>query len=229
MKFLSVDTSTRYSVVALSDEEGLIYGSRRLFEKGRSDGLIVLITRCLQKAKTKIEKIDYFGIGVGPGSFTGLRIGLSTVKAFSFALHKPCLVFSSLDAIAFNEAAVNKKKLCVIVDAKRSNVYCRFYKMDTQKRTSPDLLLSLAALEKRIEADTAICGDGLPLYKREIQKRPDVQSIPEKFWYPTPASLSRLTQEAYETNKSVDCFKLSAVYLYERDCQVRSKIVQGAA
>ena len=127
MVFLSIDTSTQYTVVALSDEKSLLYGSRRLSEKGRSDSLMNLLTHCLKYTKTKLDAIDFFGVGVGPGSFTGLRIGLSTVKGLSFALKKPCYVFSSLDAIASNGRRFLKKQLCVLVDARRSNVYGRFY------------------------------------------------------------------------------------------------------
>ena len=233
MTFLSLDASTKYSVLALSDERGLIYGSRRLFEKRSSQGLMTLLMHCLKKTKLNLEEIDYFGVGVGPGSFTGLRIGLSTVKGLSYALHKRCFVFSSLDAIAFNQAPYQKNRLCVIVDAKRSNVYCRFYAMDfsrrlvwkTMRRETEDVLLPITSLWKKIDGDIAFCGDALHLYKDEFVKRSGkaghFQFIPQDFWYPTPESISWLTREGFGEGKSFDCFGLSAVYLYEQDCQVR--------
>lgn len=239
MKFLSIDTSTNYSVVALLNEDGLIYGARRLFKKGRTDSLITLINHCLTKANLKIKDIDYFGVGVGPGSFTGLRIGLSTIKGFSYALSKPCLIFSSLDAIAFNRASYLRGRLCVMVDARRSNVYCRFYNIHKPKgsgfkkitRISKDALMATGALWKEFETDTAFSGDALNLYKEELKGKThspksieaDFQYMPQKFWYPTPESLSFLTLESFRKGEGLNCFELSAVYLYEKDCQVHRR------
>ena len=232
MKFLSIDTSTPYSVVALCDERRLIYGQRRLFEKGRSDGLLSLIAHCLHKAKTKPEKIDSFAVGIGPGSFTGLRIGLSTVKALSYALAKPCYTFLSLDAIAFNPAPYKKERLCVVVDARRSNVYCRFYTLKNAgpARATEAMLVDIKTLEKNIESqsagdlDMAFSGDGIPLCKEHLLKKTEnVQFVPKEFWYPEPESIARLTAAQAKKNKPVDCFKVSAFYLYEQDCQVTRK------
>jgi tRNA threonylcarbamoyladenosine biosynthesis protein TsaB len=237
MNFLSVDTSTKYSVFVLSNEEKILYGERRLFEKGRPDGLSEEISRCLKKTRMGLEQIDYFGVGIGPGSFTGLRIGLSIVKGLSYACKKPCLTFSSLDAIAFNDAAYRMKKLCVMVDARRSNVYCRFYTINPSrplnavKGVGRDRLLSWDSLRKEFRTGLAVSGDALRLYqpllqaggKRGAAKKVLFEFIPEKFWYPTPESIARLTQQTFRRRVSVDSFGLSAVYLYEQDCQVTSK------
>lgn len=228
MKFLSLDTSSAYSVVALCDEHGLIYGQRRLFEKGRTDGLIDLIAHCLDKARLRLEKIDCFAVGVGPGSFTGLRIGISAVKGFGYAGDRPCFTFSSLDAIAFNRLPSKMTRLCVMVDARRSNVYCRFYTLSPAlRRASADMLVDVKTLEKKLMSERredtpmAFSGDGIRLYKEDLFKDGGVFSpVPEKFWYPTPESIAALAQEQIRKNKPVDCFTMSAVYLYEQDCQV---------
>ncbi len=224
MKFLSLDTSTCNSVVSVSNQEGVIFGERRLFEKGRCDGLLSLVGHCLKKAKTKIEEVDFFAAGIGPGSFTGLRIGISVVKALNYALSKSCLAFSSLDAIAYNEMLFQRQQLCVCVDAKRSNVYCRFYAFDKNKKLRPvsgDLLLAQDVFLKRVNSDMALAGDALCLWKQKLPpelKR--AQLMDEEFWYPTPQSLFRLTLESYKDGRPLDCFALNAKYLYEKDCQV---------
>lgn len=224
MKFLSIDTSTQYSVIALSSEDGMLFGESRLFEKGRSDGLPSLINDCLKKTKTKIEEIDYFGVGCGPGSFTGLRIGISVIKALSYAQAKNCLVFSSLDAIAFNEMPLKNERLCVCVDAKRSNIYCRFYSVDRYKnlhRASDDLLLEQEAFLKKVGSGMSLTGDALHLWAQcPLKKLKHVQLMAERFWYPTPQSLSRLARDAFKEGSFVNCFVLDVKYLYEKDCQV---------
>jgi tRNA threonylcarbamoyladenosine biosynthesis protein TsaB len=229
MNFLSIDTSTKYSVVAIRDKHGKVHGCRRLFEKGRADRLAALITECLKRSGLEIGAMDYFGVGVGPGSFTGLRIGLSIIKGLSYALKKPCLVFSSLDAIAFNKAPYKKGRLCVMVDAKRSNVYSRFY--DTagssaasfcvKARPPKDALLSLPVLLKKTAGSTAFSGDAIELYREDISaKVRQARFFSQRFWYPTPESITSLTLESFRSKKVVDCFKLSATYLYAQDCQV---------
>jgi len=240
MKFLSLDTSTAYSVVSLSNENGLMCGARRLFEKGRSDRLLSLVAHCLEKAKTQIDEVDYFAVGVGPGSFTGLRIGISTVKGLSYALRRPCLAFSSLDAIAFNGAFASETRLCVMVDARRANVYCRFYASNglagdtgaSWRRFSPAMLLNLKTFQKRVmleaqkEKGMAFCGDAVRLYRGDLlEKNRRFRFMPEESWYPTPESLAHLAKEGVHNHGTVDPFGLSAAYLYEQDCQINKKCV----
>jgi len=228
MKFLSIDTSTRYSVVSLSDEQGMVYGKTCLYEKGHSQELSGLIEHCVEKAKWSLGDITGFGVGIGPGSFTGLRVGVSTIKGLSYALKKPCYTFSSLDAIAFNEAACKTNRLSVIVDAKRSNIYSCHYKVDeltgALTRISEDFLMPVDSLEKDNLENISFSGDGVALYKEMIHKKiKNAEFISQEFWYPTPQSISRLVHGSYRAHKGVDCFKLGAVYLYAEDCQVSKK------
>lgn len=227
MKFLSIDTSTRYSVVALCDEKRLIAGASRQFDKGRTESVDKLILSCLKKAKVRLDQVDCFGVGVGPGSFTGLRIGLSTIKGFSYAFNKPCLVFSSLDAIAFNVSLFQNKKVCVVVDARRGNVYSRFYEAELIdfRRVSEGLLIHSNEWKKRLAVKTSkdlfFCGDGLKLYQNDLKDAvKGFRFLKEVFWYPTPESLTRLTQQTARTEKMLDSFQVTPVYLYEKDCQV---------
>ncbi len=236
MKFLSLDASTKFCVACLSDNNGLIYGTRRLFEKGRCEAMLGLIEHCLEKAKLKKKEIDYFGVGVGPGSFTGLRIGLSTIKGLSYALKKPCLAFSSLDAIAFNRASYRKNEVYVLVDARRSKLYNRFYKFNGAsgeiEPASEGALTDFEDLAPVFSGKMAFSGDALGLYKDEISRLARRSSgtrkgagsasqfMPEELWYPTAESISYLTRRSYLKGETIDCFKLSAAYLYEQDCQV---------
>ena len=229
MNFLSIDTSTKYSVVAIIGKHGKVHGCRRLFEKGRADKLSALIAECLKRSDLEIGDVDYFGVGVGPGSFTGLRIGLSIIKGLSYALKKPCLVFSSLAAIAFNNAPYKNGRLCVMVDAKRSNVYSRFYDISgssiggscLRARSSKDALLSSPVLLKKTDSSTIFSGDAIDLYRGDIlAKAKESRFLAQRFWYPTPESIASLTLESFKSKNVVDCFKLSATYLYAQDCQV---------
>ena len=224
MRFLSIDTSTKYSVAAFIEGERIIFGESRLYEKGRLDGLDLLIHDALKRTKLDVSDLDGFGIGIGPGSFTGLRIGVSTIKGLSYCLDKPVYGFSSLDAICYSALGADFSKLCVLVDARRLNVYCRMYKKTKNiERVTEDRLLPFENLLDSCDKNTVFCGDGAGVYEREIVSRFGKDSIlAQKFWFPTPESIAALTLEYCKNKESKDSFELSARYLYGQDCQVAS-------
>ncbi|VEU83090.1 tRNA (adenosine(37)-N6)-threonylcarbamoyltransferase complex dimerization subunit type 1 TsaB [Acholeplasma hippikon] len=100
MKYLLIDTSTDVMVLMLHENNKLI---DKIFRKGKSDHqafIVPLIDELLKKNKTDIKEIDEFVIGIGPGSYTGLRVGLMTAKMLSYTLNKPLMKISSLAFLA---------------------------------------------------------------------------------------------------------------------------------
>lgn len=223
MKFLSIETSTKYSVVCIGDEKGARFGERRLFEKGRLDGISLLIEDALGKSGTRLNDIGAFGVGTGPGSFTGVRIGVSTAKGLAYSLNKPCYGFSSLDAIAYSASDGPFEDLCVIVDARRSNVYARFYKKRAGlKAVSGPELLSIDQLWPRCSVGMHFCGDGVGLYHDAIKKKVGgAVLLGEEFWFVQPEGIRRLTAEEIRRKDSKTPFALAATYLYDQDCQIQ--------
>jgi len=222
MKFLALETSSPYSVVCVGAASGRLTGGRRAFAKGRADRLTGWVQAVLEKAGCSLDDIDVFGVGAGPGSFTGIRIGLSTVKGFAYALGKKCVVFSSLDAIAFGVKGLAPGPLAVAVDARRSNVYCRFYRMTSNglKRASPAGMLPALEFLRRVKPGTVVTGDGLRLLGKDLARRGCAAAL-EKYWYPRPEALAALTREGLRKGNFLNAAGLRAVYFYEQDCQVR--------
>ena len=223
MKFLSIETSTKYSSISIFDTKKSIFGARRLFEKGHSDGLDILVSEAIKRTGLSLADIDAFGAGTGPGSFTGLRIGLSMIKGLAYALRKPCYGFSSLDSIAHTVTDESIRHLGVIVDAKRGNVYCRFYKRkDGWIPVSPAALLPVEGIYRYLRPFMAFCGDAVSLHKGTIEnKAKDVTFLGDDFWYPTPESIAALTQKCFRLGDKKTSFELAATYLYEQDCQIK--------
>ena len=225
MNFLCLDTSTVYSVVAVSDEKKVLAGARRQFEKGRAEGVFELIETCLQQSGLALKDMDAFGVGAGPGSFTGLRVGLSAVKGFAFAFSRPVYPFSSLAAIAFNAVHIPARRLAVAVDARRSHVYAAEFKQDGKKGFVPlrkDALLDVERWLGRLNGHTVLAGDAVKMYAPAIQERLGVAGcLEEDMWYPTPEGIAALTRKAFRQRRKTDAQGLEAVYLYSRDCQVR--------
>jgi tRNA threonylcarbamoyladenosine biosynthesis protein TsaB len=225
MNILCLDTSTPFSVVAVARNARLVAGVRRRFEKGRAEGIFDLIGACLKASRLDVKDMDAFGVGAGPGSFTGLRIGLSAVKGFSLGLSRPIYPFSSLGAIAFNAAGLSIGRLVVGVDARRSNVYTAEFKRDRQgelKACRQDALVSASSWVDRVPRNAVFCGDALGLYASELEKRLGrLESLSEDLWCPTPESVVALAWRTVRQKRKTDAQGLKAVYLYPRDCQVR--------
>ena len=129
MLLLSLDTSTTVCSVALH-QNGALLGCYELFtERTSSAMLTTLISDVVTQSGFALSQLDAIAVAKGPGSYTGLRIGVSTAKGLCFSLDKPLLSVNTLAAMAeqvraFYPAAYT---LCSMIDARRMEVYCAFY------------------------------------------------------------------------------------------------------
>ena len=174
MRLLSIDTSTKTFSVAVTDGGKVLAKKDIVLEKILSDSIIPTIDKVLAKAKIPLKKLDGFAIGLGPGSFTSLRVGVSTVKALSFAMGKPVVGVPSLDVIAQGVLKFHTVGNIVIVcDAKRSLVYAAFYAVKAGKivRKGKYLLQPIEEVLLRISAPVLLVGDAIGLFKDEILRR----------------------------------------------------------
>lgn len=230
MKILSLETSTKQFSLATTDGDKIIKSRSTVLKKVLSDSIIPSIEKILKGSRLKLSEIDVFVIGLGPGSFTSLRVGMSTIKGLAFALQKPLLGVNSLDAIAANalKVAKNGEDICVVVDAKRNLVYACIYGQSSGglKQKSGYLLINIRELLAKIKANTVFVGDGIALYKNEIENafrnaKVNVSFAAEKTWFPEARQLVALGQERINAQKFDDIDKLVPVYLYPEDCQVQ--------
>jgi len=127
LKILGIDTSSKFLNIALSEDEDIIREESHLLDRRQASQLVPKVKELLKKSRTPINKIDAFIIGLGPGSFTGLRIGVSTIKGFGIASGKPCIGLASIDSIACN-VQDNNKDIIPIIDAKRNQIYAAVYR-----------------------------------------------------------------------------------------------------
>ena len=169
MKILGIDTSTKTLSIALNEDRKTITEKSLLLDRRHSSLMIPYIKAMLEKNGFSIETVDAVVVGLGPGSFTGLRIGVSVVKGFGLALKKPCIGIASIDALAMN---VDKDATIVpIIDAKRENLYSAIYKKKKGRlvKKTPPLLLGVPRLMKKIKGPAIFLGDGITLYRDKIQ------------------------------------------------------------
>lgn len=128
MKILAVDTSAKVTTVAVVDESGIVAEFNSNAKLTHSQTLMPMVEALLSCSKISIDEIDCFACAVGPGSFTGLRIGISAIKGLAFYKNKPCVGVSSLWALAYNLSDINTDRIiCAVMDARCNQVYTSIY------------------------------------------------------------------------------------------------------
>lgn len=131
MKILSIETASNNCSVAILEDTKLIKEVSICDENTHSQKLMPLIDSILKENNILLHDIDLFACDKGPGSFTGIRIGIATLKAFHDVLNKPIIGISALDAFA-NVIFQNNAFICSIIDAKHENVYYSIYEKNNR-------------------------------------------------------------------------------------------------
>jgi tRNA threonylcarbamoyladenosine biosynthesis protein TsaB len=225
MKILGIDTSTKFLSIGILDN-AKIYEYNLELGRRHSSLLAVSIKRVLDALSWSPGDIDYFACGLGPGSFTGVRIGLAAIKGLGFALKKPLLGVSTLDIIAQNARLADKTEASVVValDAKRNLIYCSVYKNkgDALQRVAPYALVTLDEFFKKIKPHSIVLGDALALYKDQILKNiRGVRILEKDYWYPCGRNIVSLALEKIKKKKIDNVFDIKPIYLYPKECQIR--------
>jgi len=183
MIVLGVDTSANACSTALVRDDILLGERFALSGHTHSATLLSMIDELLKACGLAIQDIDRFAVTAGPGSFTGVRIGVATVKGLAEVGQKPCAGVSTLEAMAALSPDLSGI-LCCAMDARRSQVYAALF--DENGRLSPDEALPIAELERRLlqlNRPVTFFGDGAELCHKTMQQRPDWGLAPEEVRY----------------------------------------------
>lgn len=175
MKMLAIDSSSNIATVAIVEDSDLICEIVLNDKKTHSQKLMPLIKEALLSCKIGIDQIDVFSCSVGPGSFTGLRIGLATVKGLAHAFKKPIIGVSTLDALAFG-IPFYSGIICPIMDARNNQVFTALYKWsnDSIERISEYMgidILELADMIDNTSGNVVFTGDGINIYREILRKK----------------------------------------------------------
>lgn len=121
MKILAIDTSSKICSVCIFEDQNLILEKYSADEKTHSQKLMPLIDELFKESSLSLDNIDLLACCLGPGSFTGIRIGLATIKAFADTKNIPIVGVTSLESLAYN--VTNPGLIASLIDAKNDNVY----------------------------------------------------------------------------------------------------------
>jgi len=224
MKILALDTTTKTLCLGLYID-GKFYEYSLETGRNLSDLLIPTIQRVIQALGLKIADIDYFACGLGPGSFTGMRIGLATIKGLSIVGNKPIIGISTLDILAKN-SEIKDRLIITAADARRELIYCSSYKYvkGVLKRQSQYSLLTLDELIKKFRSKVVVLGDAVALYKDKILARmKDAIVLDKDYWCPKAHNLMDLALLKIKAKQFTSVTSIKPIYLYPKECQIKTK------
>lgn len=214
MNIFAMDTSSLTATVAVLTEEKLL-GEYSVSNKlTHSKTILPMTDELLKNLNMELNDIDVFSVCVGPGSFTGLRIGMATVKTFSQALSKPIIGVSSLDAMGFSFCNVGDYTICPIVDARRDEVYNALYHGSC--KIVEDRALHIDTLLEELSGRKVIfCGDAVSLHKDKILDLCDDgwEIAPPSLVLPKASSVAYAALGRAQKELFDDAFTLNPVYL----------------
>ena len=218
MKILAIDTSGPNCSVAVLDEQKVIGSFNLNIGKTHSETLLPLVDELLKFSGIELSEIDIFACCIGPGSFTGIRIGISTIKGFALSLNKPVISVSTLEGLAYNVTHFDGI-ICSILNANNNNVYSSLYKLTFMPEMIGDYLTdsidSLIYEIKKHNQRVLFVGDGGIAYKEKIQNELKEKAIfvPQHLNEQSAISIARAALNKYNKGEIGDAFSIQPLYL----------------
>lgn len=227
---LSIETSTKACSAAIHQDGKLLSVSELYNEKSSSGMLTTLIEHVVKTASLKLQNIDAIAVAKGPGSYTGLRIGVSTAKGLCFTLEKPLIAINTLESMAYSnyELRITSCELenqphaivnlfCPMLDARRMEVYCAVYKADTLEIVEPTQakIIDETSFAELLENQQVIFfGDGAEKCRATLGRNPNAVFLNQTV-FPSAKSIGALATRAFEQQQFENVADFEPFYLKE--------------
>lgn len=232
MKILAIDTSTMLGGVAImEDSSGLIAEVRLNVKSTHSERLMTTINSALRLAAITLQDIDAFAVAIGPGSFTGLRIALSTVKGLSYATGKPIISVPTFEALAWHFPYC-RYPVCTMLDARKKEVYVALFQCENNRfiRLIDETSIKISELLERFDKDIApsyesiiFTGEGALLYRDriiEVMGEKAIFASPEKM-IPSPANVAYIGMKKALKGEFSEPIRLTPLYIRKSEAEIR--------
>lgn len=218
VNILCIDFSSEDLVIAAS-AGGKRYALMLEAQKQSSEKVWEVLNFILGSMDKKMKDVEFLGLGLGPGYFTGLRVSLSIVKAFSLACGAKIVTVPSYDIRAHSLPGV--EKLCVCFDARKNLFYAACYENKKGKiqKTSKEKLIDYKYLKNLINRGYYICGDVSKMLLPAERRKAKI--VPESFWNINPYVFMDLCLEKVKKRRFTNSKKVDVLYVHPQTCQVR--------
>lgn len=218
MKLLSIDTSSQSASCAISEDSKLLGEFFTNVNLTHSQTILPMVHDLLEHTRTTLSQMDGFAVTTGPGSFTGLRIGLSAVKGMAHALGKPCVGVSTLETMAYHFQG-QRCLVAPVLDARCAQVYTALFRWEgnTIIRLAEDQAIPIQQLGeslKNVKETVFLVGDGADLcYNSLNEQLPCLALAPSFLRYTRASVLAAAAQTAFSLGNTVSAQDLIPAYL----------------
>lgn len=225
MYLLGIETATPTGSVALVNEQGLIGEITLNLKSTLSARLLPAIHQLLTNSEVPFAKVDCLAVSLGPGSFTGLRVGVSTAKGLALAGDKPLVGVPTLDALA-HHCYGPQPSICPLLDAKKKEVFAALYRRtesgEMQKLT-PDLAIAPEKLmQEHIKGKTVFLGEGSRVYRDLIEGHlgPMAVFAPLHLSHPRAATVAFLGLGEWKCGRFITATALAPTYVRPSEAEL---------
>jgi tRNA threonylcarbamoyladenosine biosynthesis protein TsaB len=217
MRVLAIDTATAQTGVAIGGPGGVLASAHHVGDRRHVETLAPFIERVCREAGAGIDTVDVIAVDIGPGTFTGLRVGLAAAKALAHVRQIPMVGASSLELLAY-AAKDSRRRVVSIIDALRDEVFYAAYRLESGRMTpvtQPQIATPLAvATELRATGeDCLIVGDGARRYASAFEGLPRVEMCGDALLYPSAAMLVEMAVERAQRGELVPPTAIELLYL----------------
>jgi tRNA threonylcarbamoyladenosine biosynthesis protein TsaB len=215
-KILSIDSSTTGCSVAVFEESNLLAASEIRIERSSAENFTLLIDQVLKNANLGFSDIAAVAVAKGPGSYTGLRIAVSTAKGLCFALDKPLISYETLKNLAVQADGSFYHLICPMIDARRMEVYCKVYEANSLevKLDTSALILDEHSFKDLLEDHKILfIGEGSFKFK-EVLLHPNAYFLNKEI-LPLAAASGELVYDKFKRGDFEDLVSFEPFYLKE--------------
>jgi len=225
MRVLGIDTATTCGSIGLTHDENVISEYFLDLPMTHSERLLDAVDVVLKRAHCALADLDGFAISLGPGSFTGVRIGVSTVKGLAFATQKPVAGTSTLDVLA-SQVSPTPYLVCPIVDARKGEVYTAFYRYEEAnhlKRLSEYRAVRPEILVELVKEPTIFLGDGAKKYEKELRSSLNSLALfsPAPLHIPHGSAVARLGAKLLIRGEVLNLSTFSPLYVRPSEAEMK--------
>ena len=233
MVILASDTSTSHGTVAVRNAGGDIVSVEMDDARAHSETLLAAVDRALSLADIRRGEVEALAVGIGPGAFTGLRVGLATFKGWAYASHLPVIPVPSLDAVAFPVLKGGKGAI-VVADARKGEVYACYYPcLDDsglpKRRDVPVLIAGgevLSWIESMGDTKAAVLGTGTPFLEGTgVGKQ--IEAARDYSCYPAAPQILTIGEAMFSMGRAVGPASLVPDYVRLPDAKPQEKIFRS--
>ncbi|MGL6105564.1 tRNA (adenosine(37)-N6)-threonylcarbamoyltransferase complex dimerization subunit type 1 TsaB [Romboutsia sp.] len=226
MKVLGIDTSSMAASVAVIEDNKLICEYTINTKKTHSQKLMPMIENMLRISDIDVNEMDMIAVCEGPGSFTGLRIGMATAKAIAHVNNLPIVGVNSVELLAGNMDLCDKK-ICSILDAQRTQVYMGQYKLENEELVELKGV-DVVEIEELIEElknsneDWILVGEAVYKYEDKLKETNNIHIPASSHNVNRASSLCSIAIKKYNKNIAIhDCYSINPMYVRKSQAEVQ--------